>query len=79
MLTERTQREGESEAMVRTVWTAVPQRRTARRGEMGPVKQIKNTPDSEVLPVMPLLMRDSARVGKEAAKVSEMGGCARQR
>jgi hypothetical protein len=46
---------------------------------MGPVKQIKNTPDSEVLPVMPLLMRDSARVGKEAAKVSEMGGCARQR
>jgi hypothetical protein len=59
---------GESEAAARTMRTDVPRRRMARREERASAqKPTSGGPTTNV------------RVGKEAAKVSEMGGCARQR
>jgi hypothetical protein len=84
--------EGDSEAAVRTIRTAVPRCRTARREgermhrsikkETGEHTDIRHTMLSSTRRRATLNTSGgpttNVQVGKEAAKVSEMGGCARQ-
>jgi hypothetical protein len=93
VLTERAHREGESEAVTRTIRTAVPRRRRAKREEERARAQEPKKKRREQTDIRDTMLSSTrratlnsngspttdVRVGKEVAKVSEIGGCARQR
>ena len=92
MSTERAHREGESEAVTRTIRAAVPRRRTAKREERARAQEPKKKrrEQTDIRDTMLSSTRRATlnsngspttdvRVGKEVAKVSEMGACVRQR